>query len=204
MRHPDRGQSQHVRERVVARCRPGWAGWRVRRRWSRPAMPRPSGPRRRPGPAWWRGAAADFDLHLASRARPDGRAGCRWRRASRCRPRSAGCRWRPRVRVWRPRDCRDCRSCRPALPACSSRTAVLRGSDPARPSPDPFRARRRRGRPRWWPARRTAAGMGGGRRPSTCRRPRASTRLASACARISRGWAARRPSCPSDAHGCAD
>ena len=70
MRHPDRGQSQHVRRtRRWARCRPGWAGWRVRRRWSRPAMPRPSGPRHRPGPAGWRGAAADLDLHLAKAVR---------------------------------------------------------------------------------------------------------------------------------------
>ena len=168
------------RTRRWARCRPGWAGWRVRRRWSRPAMPRPSGPRHRPGPAGWRGAAADLTctakavrVQMGAQDVAGGApVGADHEAQVAGGGRASGYGAHGIVGIAGLVGQHFQR-----VPA----EQPFGGSDPARPSPDPFRARRRRGRPRWWPAR-TAAGWvaGAGRRLAggRARRP-----LASACAR---------------------
>ena len=188
------------RTRRWARCRPGWAGWRVRRRWSRPAMP--SGPgivRVQPGggvprrtlTCTWKAVRVQMGAQDVAGGAPVG-ADHEAQVAGGGRASGYGAHGIVGI-------------------------AGLVGQHFQRvPAEQPFGQAQTRLAPvriRFGrvvvaadldgPAR-TAAGMGGGRRPSTCRRPRASTRLASACARISRGWAARRPSCPSDARGCAD
>ena len=206
MRHPDRGQSQHVRERVVGHgaaqvgqdggCGAGGRGQRCRG---------PAGPgivRVQPGGG---GAAADLDLHLAKAVRVQMGA----------QDVAGG------APVGADHEAQVAGGGRASGYGAHGIVGIagLVGQHFQRvPAEQPFG----QAQTRLAPVRirfgrvvvaadldggqraRTAAGMGGGRRPSTCRRPRASTRLASACARISPGWAARRPSCPSDARGCAD
>lgn len=200
MRNPDRRQTEHVGEHVVRQRaaevrqqrRPSAGGPPTTRRPSRPTgrWDRAASPRTSP-------CGSCSPRHCRNRATPNAGAPHRARRSRRCRRRTAIARSRALPVGWRLAAPAGCRSRTPAPRARSSRTPAPRASSPARPTsrsisgssgPPPTRISAS--------AARTEAGNSTGRSPSTNMRPRASTRLAMALARIVPGLASSPPQLP--------